>query len=295
MTPAWKVARERGARLFSLAGLDAASFVRCVGAVNHRRIFEFGVALRRLIERADTVTVSAANGTDIRMQLGPWRGRRHRIVAPVQRRLSQAARRLARRAGLQGLAERLRTRPPRAFVLDPSGALDAKTRATFLGGQLSFRGIPETIEGTAVIDGFLWPPDEIGQVDEPVVVKFARGRLIDIAGCPIASKILARRFGAETIYVEHFCVGFNPGATFGGRILEAERVFGSMTIGMGQGVLHTDGVIKSPNLIVDRDVVEENGRFLTAQLGFLQNELIRTDVSPAQWTYGSVSDVGKLV
>jgi len=220
----------------------------------------------------------------VQMQLDLQHRRQRRFVEPVQRRLRQAARSMARRAGLNGLADRLHMRPPRAFVLDPSGALDTKTRATFLGGQLSFRGIPGTIEGTAVIDGFLWPPDEIGQLDEPLVLKFARGRLIDIGGCPIKSRILSGRLDAQPIDVEHFSVGFNPGATFGGRILEAERVFGSMTIGMGEGVLHTDGVMKSPSLIVDQTVIEENGRFVVEPLASLQDELLRSGVSPARST-----------
>jgi len=284
MTPVWKVAREKGARIFSLAGLDAPSFVRCVGGVNHSRMFDFGVALRRLIETAYTVTVTANNGTNIRMRLGLQHGRLHGFVAPVPRGVRQAARRVAQRAGLTGLANRLQTRPPQAFVLDPSGVLDSNTRGTFLGGQLSFRGILESIEGTAVIDGFLWPPDAIRQVEDPLVLTFKRGRLIDIGGCPIKSRILARRLGAQPIHVEHFCVGFNPGATFGGRILEAERVFGSVTIGMGQGTLHTDGVMKSPSLIVDQTVIEENGHFVAESLVSQQNELIRSGLSPARST-----------
>jgi len=275
MTPVWKVARETGARIFSLAGLDTVSFVRCVGGVNHRKMFELGVALRRWIEKAHTVAVTTNNGTDIRMELGLQRGWPYRFSAPARRRLRQGARRVAGRVGLTALAARLQTRPSRSFVLDPCGILDRHARGTFLGGQLSFCGIPETIEGTAVIDGFLWPPDEIRRIDEPLVLKFEEGRLIDIGGCSIKSRMLASRLGGQSVDIQHFCVGFNPGATFDGRILEAERVFGAMTIGMGEGSLHTDGVMKRPSLIVDHTVIEAEGRFVAEDLVSLQHELIR--------------------
>jgi len=49
---------------------------------------------------------------------------------------------------------------------------------------------------------------------------------------------------------------------------------------MGQGALHTDGVIKTPSLIVDRAVIEEDGRFVAEQLASLQAGLIRGAVSP---------------
>jgi leucyl aminopeptidase (aminopeptidase T) len=273
-TPVWKTARAAGARLFSLTGLDAPSFVRCVGGIDHRAMFDLGVALRHAIERASTVTVTAANGTDIRMQLASRDGGLRPSIAAARRRSRHTVRRLAQHAGLTRVAARLQTRPSRAFVLEPCGFLDTDTSSTFLGGQLSFRGILDTIEGTAVIDGYLWPPDEIGRVDEPLVLAFRRGKLVDIGGCPTKSRILADRFAAEAIHVEHFCVGFNPGATFGGRILEAERVFGSLTIGMGQRLLHTDGVMKDPSLVADGTVIAANGRFVAHELEPLQHALL---------------------
>jgi len=120
-------------------------------------MFDFGMALRRVIERAHTVTVTAANGTNIRMQIGLPHGRLHRFVAPIQTRLRQTARRAAQRAGLTGIAGRLQKRPPRAFVLDPCGILDTNTRGTFLADSSLFAD-PRNDRGDGVIDGFLWPP-----------------------------------------------------------------------------------------------------------------------------------------
>ncbi|MGI6702907.1 MAG: hypothetical protein ACOX42_02545 [Clostridia bacterium] len=69
-------------------------------------------------------------------------------------------------------------------------------------------------------------------------------------------------------------MGFNPGVTKPtGRIVEDERIFGTIEFGFGsQGktlggafwnaASHTDGVVMSPTLIFDGKVFEENGIYL---------------------------------
>lgn len=246
-TSGWKVAREAGTRIYSLAGLDAASFIRCVGRVNHNEMFRFGLELMKVLQKSRNIRFFTGKGTDIRMQL--------------------------RLDTLQSLRARF-FRGPYSYILPPCGLLDEKTRATFLGGQVAFRGIPRTIEGTAVIDGYLWPPSEIGRLDEPLIVKIEKGAVVDIGGCPESAKIVTHWFEGQTIPVEHLCIGFNPGARLSGRILEAERVFGCISIGMGQGLSHTDGVIMNPSLEADQNVIEENGSFVSAQLLSLERGLL---------------------
>ena len=249
LTSAWKVAREVGTRVYSLAGLDAASFIRCVGRVNHERMFQFGMALKRVLQESRRLRIHTRNGTDIQMQLG---------LNPFKR-----------------LVARLRKRP-RSFILSPCGMFDDKTQTTFLGGQLSFLGVPETIKGTAVIDGYLWPPAEIGRLDQPIVVKFDKGRVVDIGGSPEKSKLLARWFKGQTIHVQHFCFGFNPGARLSGKILEAERAFGGITVGMGKGFSHTDGIIENPSIEADDNLIEEKGSFISKEFLSLKEEMIRS-------------------
>ncbi len=239
LTSAWKEALEIGARIFSLAGLDAASFVRCVGKVNHEGMFRFGMALKNILQGVRQLHIHTQNGTDIQMQLS---------LNPFNR-----------------LAARFK-RGRRAFIWPPCGILDDKTRTTFLGGQLSFLGIPSTIEGTAVIDGYLWPPAEIGLLDEPIIMKIEKGRVTEIGGSPAKSKSLKEWFKGQTIHVEHFCFGFNPGARLSGKILEAERSLGCFTVGIGRGFFHTDGIIKSPSIEADGKVIEEKGSFISGEL-----------------------------
>jgi len=270
LTPAWEVARVQGARVFSLQGLDEESFVRCVAHVDHDLVFQFGLALARSLQRARTLHVTSERGTDIRMVLGM--SRMQQLTSRLRRRLERNARTLT--AALHPFARTPVFQPrPRAFVAAPCGELSPETTRTFLGGQLAFRGIPSTIEGTAVIDGCQWPPDEIGHLDEPITLEIKKGVVSGFGGCPVKSRILARRFAEQSAHVEHFCVGFNPHARVEGRLLEAERALAGITVGIGEGFLHTDGVIRRPRILADGEPIAENGSFNTPELLSLQQKL----------------------
>lgn len=144
-----------------------------------------------------------------------------------------------------------------------------------MGGQLAFQGIPETIEGTAVIDGYLWPPKEIGHVDVPIVLNIKKGSVIEINGCPSKSKVLNRWFEGKTKEIQHFCIGFNPGAKLSGKIIEAERVSGYISVGIGRYPFHTDGIIKNPSILLNDEIMEQDGSFVHGQLSILERNLIQ--------------------
>ena len=71
--------------------------------------------------------------------------------------------------------------------------------------------------------------------------------------------------------IAHYSLGFNPGVTQPtGRIVEDERVFGCIELGMGsQGAQimgktwsaasHTDGVVLNPTIILDGVTMEKDG------------------------------------
>jgi len=144
-----------------------------------------------------------------------------------------------------------------------------------MGGQLAFQGIPETIEGTAVIDGYLWPPNEIGHIDVPIVLKIKKGIVIKINGCPLKSKILNRWLEGKDKEIQHFCIGFNPGAELSGKLMEAERVFGHIAIGIGKYPFHTDGIAKNPSILSNDEIIEQDGSFIHKELSVLERELIQ--------------------
>lgn len=247
-TTAWQRAIEKGARLYSLGGLQADGFIRCIGKADHTLIYEFGTSLREMIGSARSIRIRTKNGTDIRLEMN---------ISIVKRIISK----------LTG-KER-----PYAYITRPSGKLTREVPATFLGGQIAFNGIPETIEGTAVIDSYVWPPREIGHVDEPISLKIRRGRITEVNGNSSKSKIFAGWLNGKENTIKHFCVGFHPDASISGKLIEAERVFGCMSIGIGEYPFHTDGIITDPTLILNNEVIEKDGSFVHERLSVLEKRL----------------------
>ncbi len=148
-----------------------------------------------------------------------------------------------------------------------------------LGGQTSWCPIEETIEGTLVFDGALWPPAEIGKLNNPVKLTLEKGVVTKIEGAneaAVLSDWLASYHDPSCYRLAHYSMGFNPGVTkTTGRIVEDERVFGCMEFGIGsQGAAitnetggwpapcHTDGILLRPTIILDDVVVEEDGVYI---------------------------------
>jgi leucyl aminopeptidase (aminopeptidase T) len=51
-----------------------------------------------------------------------------------------------------------------------------------LAGQISWSPIESTINGTLVFDGALWPPLELGKLNNPVKLEIKEGRITKIEG-----------------------------------------------------------------------------------------------------------------
>jgi leucyl aminopeptidase (aminopeptidase T) len=148
-------------------------------------------------------------------------------------------------------------------------------------GQTSWCPIEETIEGTLVFDGAIFPPESIGALRNPVVLEFKEGRIVDVYGEGHEAKIFKDwldSFNDPNMYrLAHFSQGFNPGVTrITGRIVEDERVFGCMEFGIGsQGVKvggahwnaasHTDGIVLYPTIMFDGELLEKDGVYVDAK------------------------------
>ena len=239
LTPAWQVARAIGCRIYSIAGLDAESFVRCVGEVEHVRTWAFGAALRDRIVRSREIRVRCAQGTDLRMRL--------RSLLPRERR---------------------------GFFGTPCGRLKDERDATFLSGQIAFRGVRSSFEGVAMVDGCLAPPDDIGRLRSPLELRFAGGTLAETNGSAKEIDSLREWLGTDAARLEHLCLGFNTGARISDSALESERVFGALTVGFGEGPRHTDAVITRPTIELDGETLEVDGRFVLEPLRSAQRRLL---------------------
>lgn len=147
-------------------------------------------------------------------------------------------------------------------------------------GQTSWCPLEETIDGTLVFDGAVFPPENIGPLMHAVALEFKAGRLVDVSGDGPEAKVYKDwfdSFGDPNMYrLAHYSQGFNPGVTkITGRIVEDERVFGCMEFGIGsQGVKvggahwnaasHTDGIMLYPTIMLDGVPLEEDGIYVDA-------------------------------
>jgi len=249
-TIVWKKAVEKGCKVYSLGAIDAASFIRCIGEVDQKKLYEFGLSLKNILEKARRVQIRSKSGTNLACKMNS----------------TSFAAKIFSKIKLVG----------RSKVWSPSGILKEHASTTFMGGQVAFLGVPNTIEGTAIIDGYLWPPNEIGLIENPIVLKIGKGQVVSIDGDNPKSKILSKWLDGKEKCIEHFCVGYNPGARLSGNIVEAERAFGHIVIGVGKYPFHTDGIIKHPELIVDDTVIIQNNSFVHDSLQVPSNNLCRS-------------------
>jgi leucyl aminopeptidase (aminopeptidase T) len=238
-TQARMAATAAGCRYACMSGMDVDMLVRTIGQVNYPKMIALGDELVRLIRAAREMRITSAEGTDLTAQLTPD--------------VFQSG-----------------------CIAHEEGAL------IMLGGQVGHLPVEETIEGTIVVDGEIWPPGEIGILDEPVELVIEQGSIKQVKGKARAEtyqRWLAG-FGDPNLYrMAHYAYGFNPGVSkLTGRIVEDERVFGSITFGFGslatrKAASHTDCVVMRPTILIDGVEIERAGKYVHPDLVRLCREL----------------------
>jgi leucyl aminopeptidase (aminopeptidase T) len=154
--------------------------------------------------------------------------------------------------------------------------------AVMLGGQVVWLPREDSVEGTIVVDGMLWPPDDVGIVRDPVTLVVEGGSITSIEGGAEARTLrgwLDALGDATMRRIAHYTYGFNPGVTrFTGRVAEDERVFGVFDFGFGGWMdrpaeSHFDGVITAPTVVADGVELERDGRYTPPELADLCRQL----------------------
>jgi len=160
-----------------------------------------------------------------------------------------------------------------------------------LVGQVDWAPIEESINGVIVFDGSVWPPEELGLLDNPIRLHVEAGRVVGVEGGREARIFEAwlRSFNdPKMFYIAHISYGCNPGARLTGNILEDERVWGVVEWGLGsqsstfKGKLgmassHTDGISLNPTVYADGVKVIENGEYVHPELRELARRLRRLE------------------
>ena len=234
-TPCFRKAMENGARFTCLNGMDVIMLVNTVGRVDYDVLIEFGEYLTDKVHRSNEVIVTDKNGTNL-VGYNQGRGVKHS----------------GQRATKKGYP-------------------------VMLGGQVSWCPVEETINGKLIFDAALFPPDTLGLLNSNVELTLEKGVVTKIEGgkdAAIFEKWLSKFNDPNMFRLAHYSIGFNPGVTKPtGRIVEDERLFGCIEMGIGsQGAslmgacwdaaAHTDGIVSKPTILLDGYKLEENGIYV---------------------------------
>jgi len=237
-TRALEAALEAGTRYACLTMITPEILKRCIGPINHyATVLEFGEAMTGLLAATRDMHVSTPAGTD--------------LVCNIEGRLIDHA----------------------------SKRIFGRSEQTYPGGQVSWYPSAESINGTMVFDGSMWPPEELGLIHEPIRLTIEKGRVTAVEGGTEARSLKRwfEGFSNPHIYeLAHISYGLNPGARLTGNILEDERVFGCVEVGIGAqppalGIFqvdpaeavagHTDAIMLNPTVTLDGIVIEKDGIF----------------------------------
>lgn len=156
-----------------------------------------------------------------------------------------------------------------------------------LGGQISWAPIEESINGVLVVDGFIWPPDELGVLKGEVKLVIENGKIVEVSGgreAEVFEKWLKSLKDEKMFMVAHASWGFHPNARLRGIPLEDERVYAGVEFGFGSQSLkfkgkigaakaHTDVSILNPVVYFDGEVIARDGRFVHPELKSLDEKL----------------------
>lgn len=151
-----------------------------------------------------------------------------------------------------------------------------------LGGQSGCMIVRESVNGTMVFDGAAWPPDEVGLLNNPIIMTVTDGYITRFDGGAEAKLYEAWLHAAgnrDALIFDHFCYGFNPGVQRPtGKILEDERVFGCVQVGVGAPAYgsptHSDGVVLKPSVWLDDRELQRNGQYVDPDVARLTDELV---------------------
>jgi leucyl aminopeptidase (aminopeptidase T) len=151
-----------------------------------------------------------------------------------------------------------------------------------LAGQVSWLPVETSVSGRIIADGIVYPPAEVGLVQEPVEINVEGGKITSINGGREA-KLTAtwvKNLNDPTMNrVAHVSMGFNPGIMVPtGRVMEDERAFGDIDFGFGAWVGrpaagHFDITMRSVSLWVDGVQVLNSGIFVHPELAPLCREM----------------------
>lgn len=227
-TDARREASALGTRVVTMPGITTEIMARCLSA-EAVKIVSLSNKLTARLQGVELVRVTSELGTDITL---PISGRK---------------------------------------ILPSTGVLKNKGESGNLpSGEVYMAPIEEQSNGTIVFDGSV---AGIGVLEKPITVTIKNGIAVKFKGGTQANlfeKMLAG-VGGDAFAIAELGIGTNHKAIISGIILEDEKVLGTVHIAFGNNKsmggkidvpIHIDGLIKSPNMYFDSELVMKKGKLL---------------------------------
>lgn len=162
--------------------------------------------------------------------------------------------------GVAGTDLRLRVEG-RPWLTD-ARALEPGTMANYPGGEVFVAPHADGADGVLVAD-LTVPYTVEGLVDEPVTLRFERGRVVSIEGGRAATMLreLVERAGAGADVVAELGIGFNPTVQPRGHVMLDEKAAGTAHVAIGRNTgpyggdneasIHVDCIFSGPSIHAD--------------------------------------------
>jgi aminopeptidase len=225
-TEARRNACAAGARVATLPGITEDTLTRCLDA-DVQRIARRAELLADILSAGKVAHVTTPAGTD--------------VTLPIE--------------GIRAIASRGLILEPGQFGNLPSG-------------EAYLMPVEGASEGIVVVDGAM---AGLGVIREkPIRIRVEKGMAVEITGGAEAGRLLEmmEKAGPQARNVAELGVGTNDRAQVTGTILEDEKILGTVHVAFGNNAsmggtvkvpFHLDGVMLRPTLIVDRQILLEDG------------------------------------
>jgi leucyl aminopeptidase (aminopeptidase T) len=139
-------------------------------------------------------------------------------------------------------------------------------------GEAYLAPLEGTSNGVVVVDGSM---AMVGMVTTPIRIVVRDGYAEEITGGAEAKRLLAllEPHGRDARTVAEFGIGTNDRAVLSGKIIEDEKVMGTIHIAFGDNksmggtvrvASHLDGLVRQPTVWLDDQKIMEDGKFLGA-------------------------------
>jgi len=226
-TRARKEASEAGVRGATLPGITRDTMARCLAA-DYQAVARRSERLAEILTRGKTARVTSAAGTDITLSI----------------------------EGRTSIAD--------TGLLTERGAF-----GNLPAGEAFLAPVEGTAEGVIVVDGSI---GDSGVLTEPITLTVHQGAVTETRGPGAADlRRLLDPHGPKAYQIAELGIGTNDRARIVGNVLEDEKVMGTVHIAIGNNVFmggtidvpsHHDGVLRSPDLLIDGVAVMRAGKLV---------------------------------